>query len=177
MTESQLLLIGHTLGINVLHAKLSKKKKDKKLPKEFFRNRFCAGENHDDMLVLLSLESAEYMSRGTKINQGRDTLWYVTEAGIKAFREQFNLSVNIKPLFNLRMQIIYEKIDNPYKQIGELNILSREIDTYNINPELSNMVANLVLSINQGGEASNKKDIDEYFTQMKQKIGHYLASL
>lgn len=94
MTEAQLSLIGHSLGINVLHAKLSKKKKDKKLPSEFYRNRFCAGENHDDMLVLLSLESAEYMSRGTTINEGRETLWYVTEAGIKAFREQFTIVVN-----------------------------------------------------------------------------------
>ena len=89
LSENQISIIGHSLGINVYHAKVSKKKRDKKLPNDFYRNRFCAGDSHDDMPTLLSLEELGYMSRGLKINNGRDILWYVTETGIDIFKQEF----------------------------------------------------------------------------------------
>lgn len=82
-------ILGHSLGVNLLHAKQSTKKRDKKLPKEFYRNRFCAGDGHEDLPTLQVLEKMAYMAQGSKINQGRDTIWYVTDEGIKRFRECF----------------------------------------------------------------------------------------
>lgn len=86
-------ILGHSLGVNLYHAKQSGKKNDKKLPKEFYRNRFCAGEGHDDFPTLQSLEKMGYMAQGQKINEGRDTLWFVTEEGKKRLREYFEAVV------------------------------------------------------------------------------------
>lgn len=89
-------VLGHTLGINVYHAMTSTKKKDKKLPKEYYRNRFCAGEQHDDNLILCELEGLGYMARGQRINQDQDTLWYVTDVGKRRFELLFNQYVNAR---------------------------------------------------------------------------------
>jgi hypothetical protein len=89
ITFKEAEILGHSLGINLLHAKQSAKRADKLLPKEFYRNRFCAGDGHDDLPTLKTLEKMGYMARGQKINQGRDTLWHVTPEGIKRFRECF----------------------------------------------------------------------------------------
>lgn len=89
MTKGHLDILGHTLGINVYGAKLSKKAKDKKLPKEFYRNRFCAGDNHSDILFIKELVNMGYMESFAKINEGKDTIYGVTNEGIKIFRELF----------------------------------------------------------------------------------------
>lgn len=89
MTKRQLEIVGHSLGINVYHAKRSKRKSDKRLPKDFYRNRFCAGESHDDYPVLKELERLGFMKIGSAINGGKDFLWYVTESGIRDFRSSF----------------------------------------------------------------------------------------
>lgn len=94
ITFKQAEILGHSLGINLFHSKKSTKKRDKKLPKEFYRNRFCAGTGHDDLHVLQSLEKMGYMAQGQKLNEGRDTLWYVTDEGIKRFREVFESIVS-----------------------------------------------------------------------------------
>lgn len=90
ITFKQAEILGHSLGVNLFHAKQSSKKRDKKLPKEFYRNRFCAGAGHDDLPILQSLEKMGYMAQGEKINAGHDTLWYVTDEGIRRFRECFD---------------------------------------------------------------------------------------
>lgn len=87
-------IIAHSLGINLFHAKQSRKKSDKKLPKGFYRNRFCAGNGHSDLPILQDLEKMTYMAQGRKINEDRDTLWCVTDEGIKRFRECFESIVN-----------------------------------------------------------------------------------
>ena len=89
MTQEQAKIVGHSLGVNVYHAQVSGKKKDKKLPAEFYRNRFCASSSHNDMPVLLELEQTGYMKPGRTINQGQDVLWYVTESGINVFKDWF----------------------------------------------------------------------------------------
>jgi hypothetical protein len=89
-------IMGHSLGINVYNAINSKKKKDKKLPKEYYRNRFCAGENHDDYIDLCELEGLGYMARGQKINNDQDILWYVSEDGIARFKLLFDQYVNAR---------------------------------------------------------------------------------
>lgn len=85
--------MGHALGINFYHAKKSKKKADRKLPKEFYRNRFCASDDHDDMPTLVALEKMGYMERGIKINDGTSTLWFTTELGEARFRECFEAAM------------------------------------------------------------------------------------
>lgn len=88
MNDKELDIIGHSLGINVYHAKRSKKKKDKKLPKEFYRNYYCAGSSHDDL--------SELQSRGLMVSweQFGNTYFAVTESGIKLFREEFKKHVD-----------------------------------------------------------------------------------
>lgn len=84
-------IIAHSLGINLLHAKTSKYKRDKKLPKEFYRNRFCTSEGHTDLPIIEILVSFGYMAKGQTMNSGRDayTFWHVTNEGITHFRENW----------------------------------------------------------------------------------------
>ena len=89
LTEKQLQIVGHSLGINVYHSKQSKFKKDKKLPKIFYRNRFCAGSTHSDYPILLGLETLNLMQKGHEINT-HEYLWFVTKLGIEKFRIDFN---------------------------------------------------------------------------------------
>lgn len=90
VTFKEASILAHTLGVNLLHAKESKKAVDKRLPKSFYRNRFCASENHDDFAHLASLSEKGLMSRGCTINQGTATLWYVTSAGEDWLRDNFD---------------------------------------------------------------------------------------
>jgi hypothetical protein len=88
MEEKLIFILGHTLGINVYHAKTSNLKKDKKLPKKFYRNYFCAGdEKHHDYPVLFELESLKLMERYTRFGQ---LLFCVTDEGIEKFKNEFN---------------------------------------------------------------------------------------
>lgn len=43
MTDNEFSKIGHALGINTYHVEMSTNKKDKFLPEEFYRNRYCVG--------------------------------------------------------------------------------------------------------------------------------------
>ena len=87
MTEKQLDIVGHSLGINIYHAIHSKKKKDKKLPKEFYRNYYCAGtERHHNFSTLLELEVLGLMERWTH----DDMIFFgVTKAGTRVFIDEF----------------------------------------------------------------------------------------
>lgn len=87
ITDKELHLIGHSLGINVYNAKLSKKKKDKRLPKEFYRNYFCASVNHSDFPILSDLQLKGLMESWTKFN---NIYFSVTEKGIQLFRIEFD---------------------------------------------------------------------------------------
>lgn len=94
MTYEQADIIGHSLGINVYHAKTTTRKRDKKLPKEFYRNRFCTSDGHGDLPTIYSLESLGYMAQGSKINNGQSTMWFVTDDGILHFREWFTINIS-----------------------------------------------------------------------------------
>lgn len=84
LTDIQLSLIGHSLGINTYHAKLSKLKRDKKLPKEFYRNYFIAGSKHDDYPQLIRLVQMGLMNAAETIDY-----FHVTDFGILNFRSEF----------------------------------------------------------------------------------------
>lgn len=94
MTFDEASIIAHSLGIDLLYAKASKKPSDRKLPKQFSQNRFCASENHSDIDKILSLEKAGLMRKGGTINQGTATMWYVTSEGEERLREEFPNLIN-----------------------------------------------------------------------------------
>ena len=62
-TKEELSKISHSLGIDIFRASMSHKRKDKTLPKEFYRNYFQI--NSDDVLDNLVLNNyAEKYSHG-----------------------------------------------------------------------------------------------------------------
>jgi DNA-binding PadR family transcriptional regulator len=91
ITPEELKIMGHSLGVNVYHAKVSKKKKDKKLPQEFYRNYFCASPGHSDYTTLQSLFKKGYMETWTSF--GNQQYFGVTDEGIKVFKEEFEKQV------------------------------------------------------------------------------------
>lgn len=91
LNKQELDLIGHSLGVNIYHARLSKKKKDKKLPKEYYRNYFSAGnEQNDNYLALVRLKERGLMSSSVHMEQ---TYFYVTDAGKEAFKAAFEAAM------------------------------------------------------------------------------------
>lgn len=91
LTDVELDLIGHALGINVYHARLSKKKSDKKLPKEFYRNYYCATTSSDNYDVLVNLRTRDLMISQDKYDQ---VYFHVTDEGIELFKSEFNLIIS-----------------------------------------------------------------------------------
>ena len=92
MTQKQFELIGHSLGVNVYHAKKSKKKSDKKLPKEFYRNYFQASKGHSDYEELKSLVSIGFMTNREQFEQ---EVFHVSDDGKKKFIDKFNLEIKL----------------------------------------------------------------------------------
>lgn len=84
ISEEEFNILGHCLGVHPGTAKYSKKKKDKHLPIEFYRNYFCASEGHKDLPLLLSLQDKFLIEQ-------REGTWYfhVTELGEFKFRQEF----------------------------------------------------------------------------------------
>lgn len=97
MTEKEFDIIGHTLGVNVYHCRLSKSKRDKVLPDEFYRNYFCSGtERHNDYPFLEKLKNEGIMESWNKF----DNLYFsVTKEGLLQFRSQFTEQI-IKPFID-----------------------------------------------------------------------------
>lgn len=90
LTLRQMLQIAHALGIDLFNAAMSHKLKDKRLPKEFYRNRFQ--KEYDE--VFEELVNAGYVEKA----MWQDLPFYhVTEKGEKLFRKQFIEIVNYKP--------------------------------------------------------------------------------
>jgi hypothetical protein len=90
MNQKQLELIGHSLGINVYHAQKSKKKSDKKLPKEYYRNYFQADKGHSSFSDLQHLVSIGLMTNREQFGQ---MVFHVTDEGKEMFKNAFNLSL------------------------------------------------------------------------------------
>jgi hypothetical protein len=92
--EEELSKIGHTLGINVYHAKLSKRKEDKILLDEFYRNYYNYGRvGEEDKEPEWITNLGEFIDKWTQSG-----LYYfcINELGIKIFREQFKKDITDK---------------------------------------------------------------------------------
>lgn len=90
MKNKEFDIIGHSLGINTYHARLSEYKKDKELPSEFYRNYYCAGKKGEVFLELESLAEDGYMEKWEKFD---NTYFSVTDKGILEFRKQFKIQI------------------------------------------------------------------------------------
>lgn len=86
MNDEQFDLIGHSLGVNIYHAKISEKEKHKYLPDEFYRNYYCAGKIGGVYPEFKELLEKGYVETWTKF--GND-YFSVTERGILEFRNEF----------------------------------------------------------------------------------------
>lgn len=86
LTHQELDVIGHALGVNVYHAKTSKKKKDKKIPKVFYRNYYCSSLNEDNYELLCSLKNKNLMVSNEKYG---NIYFFVTDTGIELFKKEF----------------------------------------------------------------------------------------
>lgn len=94
-TEKELHIAAHTVGINLYHAIQSKRKKDKKLPKEFYRNYFAANREGEDWKVLISMEDKGLAERFP--TQLMSLVYFgLTDKGISKFREQFKSAVSLE---------------------------------------------------------------------------------
>jgi len=67
ITEAHLDILRHATGLD--------------RSKEAYRNYFCADEHHSDMPLINDLVAAGLMRAARKINDGRDTIYIVTQAG------------------------------------------------------------------------------------------------
>ena len=93
MTEKEFDIIGHSLGINVYHARNSNKKKDKKLPKEYYRNYYQAEEGHTNWNELLQMTKVGVMSRREQFGQ---PVFHVTDEGKERFRLKWVAEIELK---------------------------------------------------------------------------------
>lgn len=82
--------ISHSLGISFFQAFISHKKKDKTLPKEFYRNYYQSGFDE-------TLEGLIEKGFAIKENVRGLQFYYITPSGINLFRKEFSELVNYKP--------------------------------------------------------------------------------
>lgn len=89
-TKMEMDRISHSLGIDMYKSVMSHLKKDKTLPKEFYRNRYqTKSDKHLDKLVENGFAETSVC---------HDLKFYkITKAGIFKFRVEFNNMVNYKP--------------------------------------------------------------------------------
>ncbi len=74
LRDTERSVIEHSLGINSRN----------KTP---YRNHFCAGEGHADLPYIKSLVALGFMRASHTINDGRDTIYVVTDAGKAALQK------------------------------------------------------------------------------------------
>lgn len=101
---SEIKLIAHSLGIDVLAAAMSHKRIDKSLSNTFYRNYY---QSNDEELFR-SLVHAEY---AYKIS--RNNLWYyhITESGIAKFKQEFKELVNYQKYPNRDIHYLRNRIN------------------------------------------------------------------
>jgi len=93
LTDFQIKIISHSLGIDVIRAKESNNEKYKFLPNEFYRNYYCIGKSlnmTDDMKLLEGLGFIEKW-------MNREQLYFeITKEGIDYFKYWFEKEITIK---------------------------------------------------------------------------------
>lgn len=91
LTLKQMLLISHSLGVDLFNAVISLKKKDKILMKEFYRNYFNISKDSYEYKEIMELVDLGYMVEFEK------NYFRVTEDGINQFKKQYDELAIYKP--------------------------------------------------------------------------------
>lgn len=86
LSDKQIDLIAHSLGINYYNAKLSDDPKYKSLPDEFYRNYFCVGDPNQFTDEMRELEEAGFIETWNKFG---NFYFGITKNGIEEFRVIF----------------------------------------------------------------------------------------
>jgi hypothetical protein len=86
ISKKQIDIIGHSLGVNTYHARLSNKPKDKFLPDEFYRNYYCVGSSSNFTDDMSNLEQIGFID---KWMDGQQLYFQITEEGINYFKNYF----------------------------------------------------------------------------------------
>lgn len=86
LTEKQIDIIGHSLGVNTYHARLSNKPKDKFLPNEFYRNYYCVGSEANFTEEMIELEKIGFIEKWI---HGKQLYFQITKEGIEYFKDYF----------------------------------------------------------------------------------------
>lgn len=86
ISEKQIDIIGHSLGVNAYHARLSNKPKDKFLPDEFYRNYYCVGSSANFTDDMIDLEQRGFID---KWMHGKQLYFQITKEGINYFKNYF----------------------------------------------------------------------------------------
>lgn len=105
LSLKEMLLISHSLGVDLFKAVISTKQKDKKLPKEFYRNYFNAGKTHSDIEHISKLISDGFMETR------QENYYYVTDLGISKFTNQFNEMAFYKPKSEMSIDYLKHRIN------------------------------------------------------------------
>ncbi len=93
LSDKQLDIIGHSLGINVYHARLSSNPKDKFLPNEFYRNYYCVGSESIFTEEMKNLEQINFIE---KWMHGKQLYFQITDEGINYFKNYFIEEITCK---------------------------------------------------------------------------------
>jgi hypothetical protein len=90
MTEKELNIVGHSLGIDVYSLKRTRLPDRILLPDDFYRNYYVIGKSNPTKEILDKLVSAGLMIQGEKFG---DLVYIVTESGKIEFRKQYKAEV------------------------------------------------------------------------------------
>ncbi len=93
LSEKQIDIIGHSLGINVYNARLSDSPKYKFLPDEFYRNYYCVGSEANFTEEMVELEKIGFIER--LINE-KQVYFGITDEGINYFKNYFTEEITCK---------------------------------------------------------------------------------
>lgn len=93
LTDSQINTIGHSIGINVYHARLSNNPKDKFLPEEFYRNYYCVGNEDAFTEEMKQLEEIGFIEKWI---HGKQLYFEVTKEGVDYFKKYFTEEITCK---------------------------------------------------------------------------------
>lgn len=105
LSLKQMLLVSHSIGVELFEAVMSDKLKDKTLPVEFYRNYFNVAKGSADHDSIIQLVELGIMSVIT------DNYYRVTENGIKQFKKQFSELAIYMPKNKLDINYLKNKIN------------------------------------------------------------------
>ena len=104
LSNYQIQRIAHSLGVQLYHAILSDKKKDRTLPKEFYRNYYQISQD-------TYLEQLVGIRCATKRETMGVNVYHITEKGIDAFRKRFEELIQYTPESNRDLNYLKTKIN------------------------------------------------------------------